>query len=60
MTRKKKCILAAALVIWILGAIYLAFKSFDELRSGKYPGSGDDTLSLKRIMFPSLMTRDQE
>ena len=59
MTKKKK-VIAVALVLWILGGIYLASKSYDELQSGKYPGSGDDTLTLKRIMFPSLMTQDQE
>ena len=59
MTKKKK-VIAAALVIWILGGIYLASKSYDELRSGKHPTGDDDTLSLKRIMFPSLMMRDQE
>ena len=58
MTKKKKLI-AVALVIWILGAIYLASKSFDAFRSGKH-FSGDDTLTMKRIMFPSLMTRDQD
>jgi hypothetical protein len=60
MTNKKKCILAVALVVWILGAIYLASKSFDEYRSGKHLSGGDDTLTLKRIMLPSLMIRDQE
>ena len=59
MTKKKKFI-AVALVIWILGAIYLAAKSIDAFRSGKHLGGGDDTLTMKRIMFPSLMTRDQD
>ena len=59
MTKKKKLI-AVALVLWILGAIYLASKSFDEFRSGKNLGGGDDALTMKRIMFPSLITRDQD
>ena len=59
MTKKKK-VIAVALVLWILGGIYLASKSFDEIRSGKHLSGADDTLTLKRIMFPSLMTRDQE
>ena len=58
MTKKKKFIVGA-LVIWVLGAIYLGSKSFEELRSGKVSG-GDDALSLERIMMPSRMTRDQE
>jgi hypothetical protein len=60
VTNKKKCILAVALVVWILGAIYLASKSLDEYRSGKHLSGGDDTVTLKRIMFPSLRMREQE
>ena len=60
MTNKKKGILAAAFVLWLLVAIFLASRTFDELRSGKRPGGGDDTLTLERIMFPSRMLRDQE
>ena len=59
MTKKKKLI-AVALVIWILGAIYLGSKSFNELRSGKHLSGADDALSLKRIMFPSRMMQEQE
>jgi hypothetical protein len=59
MTKKKKFI-AAALVIWILGAIYLASKSYDEIISGKHLSGNDEALSLKRIMFPSRMMQEQE
>jgi len=58
MTKKKK-FAAVAFAIWLLVAMYLASKTFDEFRSGKAPGGTDDTVSLKRIMFPSLM-RDKE
>ena len=61
MTNKKKCIFAIALVVWVLGAVYLGFKSLDEIQSGKKPFSGiDGTLSLKNIMMPSLKMREQE
>ena len=56
---KKKKLIAVAFVIWLLAAMYLASKTFDEFRSGKPPGGADDIVSLKRIMFPSLM-RDKE
>jgi hypothetical protein len=59
MTKNKKKLLAAAFVVWALGAIWLGAKVLDEFRSGKLPGS-DDALSMERIMFPSRMTRDQE
>jgi hypothetical protein len=60
VTNKKKCVLAVALAVWILGAIYLGSKTFDEYRSGKQPTDGADMLSIKRIMLPSLMMRDKE
>jgi hypothetical protein len=61
MTNKKKRLFAVALVIWILGLIYLGSKTLEEFRSGKKPFSGiDDTLTLKNIVFPSLKSRDQE
>jgi hypothetical protein len=61
MTNKKKRLIAVALVIWILGLIYLGSKSLDEFRSGKKPFNGDDTLTfMKNIIFPSLKSRDQE
>ena len=60
MTNKKKRILAAAFVIWILVAIYLGFKSLEEFRSGKQFSGVDDTVTLQNILFPSLRMRDQE
>jgi len=61
MTNKKKRIYAVALVIWLLGLVYLGSKSLDEFRSGQQPLGGDDTLIfIKGIIFPSLKSRDQE
>jgi len=61
MTSRKKRIFAVALVIWILGLIYLGSKSLDEFRSGKKPFDVDGTLMfMKSIIFPSLKSRDQE
>jgi len=59
MTKRKKSLLAAAFVIWVLGAIWLASKVLDDFRSGRQPG-GDDSLTMERIMFPSRMARDQD
>ena len=59
MAKKKKYI-AVALALWILGAVWLASKSVDALRNGAQAGGVDDALSLQRIMFPSLMQRDQD
>jgi hypothetical protein len=59
MTKKKKRLLALALVIWVLGSVYLASKTFDYYREGKQAGA-DDSLTLERIMFPSRQMRDQE
>jgi hypothetical protein len=60
MTKKSKRIFAAALVIWVLGAIWLASRTLDDLRSGKQPGSSGEALSLEHILFPSLKLREQE
>jgi hypothetical protein len=57
MTKKRK-VIAVALAIWILVAIYLASKTLDELRSNKQFSGYDEILSMKYIIFPSL--RDQE
>ena len=57
---KNKKIIAVALVIWILGGIYLASKSYDEILSGKHLSGADESLTMKRIMFPSLMMQDRE
>ena len=61
MANRKKYIFAVALVVWILGLVYLGAKSLDEFRSGKKPfGDADDTVTLKNIVFPSLKSQDQE
>jgi len=59
MTKRKKSLLAAALVVWVLGALWLASKTLDDFRSGR-PSGGDESLTLERIMFPSQLSRDQE
>jgi hypothetical protein len=60
MTQKSKRILAAALAVWLLVAIWLASRTLDDLRSGKNPGGSGETLTLEQILFPSLKMRDQE
>jgi len=61
MTNRKKRIYAVALVVWLLGLIYLGSKSLDEFRSGRKPFDVDGTLTfMKNIVFPSLKARDQE
>jgi len=59
MIKKHKRIIAVAIVIWLLGAIYLGSKALDEFRSGKQPFSEDETVTLKNIIFPSKM-RDRD
>jgi len=63
MTNRKKRICAVALVVWLLGLVYLGSKSLDEYRSGRKPFDVDgSTLTfMKNIVFPSLMkSKDQE
>ena len=60
MTKKKKRILVAALVIWILGAICLASRTLEYFRGNKHLSGGDDTLTLENLLFPSRKMRDQE
>ena len=60
MTTKKKSLLAVAFVVWVLGAIFLACKTFDYYSSRNDSERGEDALTLERLMFPSRMARDHE
>ena len=67
MTRKK-FIRIVAITIWILGAVYLAPRAIEELRTdiidnieGRATHDGESLWnSLRGIMFPSFLLRDEE
>jgi hypothetical protein len=60
MTKTKKSLLAVAFVIWVLGAIFLARKTFDYYYTRSDQQQSEDALTLERLIFPSRMTRDQD
>jgi len=60
----KRRILIVALAIWILGAVYMAPKAINALRSDIIDTidgrGGSDRFSLRGIIFPSLLLQDED
>jgi len=60
MTKTTKSLLVVALVVWVLGAIFLASRTFDYYTTRSEKQQREDVMTLERLMFPSRMTRNQE